>query len=111
MDAPARHKALIEQFLMRGYHAQFRQWALGDTILVAAEPQEASGGIRFFKRWLYLIPSGPDSWAIDIGISDPTPIPESQVVERVAALLNSQEAWDREHKSRARRLHGGPKDA
>lgn len=62
-DAEIRSRTEAVSFLRkRGYHAFERDWSLGETIGVAAEPSMA-GTIEVWKRVVYLAPS-PKGWVL-----------------------------------------------
>ncbi|GMV32119.1 MAG: hypothetical protein AMXMBFR59_42440 [Rhodanobacteraceae bacterium] len=58
-----RNRADAIAFLMaQGFHAFARDWALGESIGVAAEPFEAAG-IRGWRRIVYIAPAG-ETWEV-----------------------------------------------
>jgi hypothetical protein len=102
VNIPARHQALIDKFVQRGFVAMFRRWALGDTVFVATGTRVLEDGIVAYDRSLYVFPSGDNDWQIDIGPWDPTAIRDAELVARVEQLLTSRDEYDRQFKQLAR---------
>ena len=107
---PTQHQRLIAQLIERGFHAGFRQWALGNTVFVGHGETAIGGGFRAFERAAYLVPTEDGLWQVDIGIFDDVPVPEAAVVERVTRLLHDESEYEREFDRRRRLLQtdGGP---
>lgn len=53
----------IAQLRTHGFTVSERQWALGDTILVAVRPHDA-GGIRVYGTAEYLHPQDDQRWGL-----------------------------------------------
>ena len=99
MDVPVRHQRIIALLRERGFFAQFRHWAMGDTILVA-ESVRVEGEFEHLNRDFYLYPVDEDRWIIDTcgtigGNSESPPMAESDMIEQAEKMLRSQEEYNR----------------
>jgi hypothetical protein len=101
VDVPERHQQLIARLTKRGLVAEFRRWAMGDTISVADKAWVDKDGLENYNLQLYLYPAGESSWIIDTmyligGNCQSPPIAETEILERVAEVLVSKDAYARE---------------
>jgi hypothetical protein len=103
---PIGHQHMLAKLSAMGLNARFRRWAAGETGLVKSEPYLATPnlGIRVSKRVAHLIPTAPDRWKVDIGISDDQTRSADEVVRFVARLITEPEAYDAEFERRSRRV-------
>lgn len=100
MDIPARHQHLITRLKARGLFAEFRRWAMGDTVL-AADCLKVENCLECFGRMLYLCPAGEETWITDTcyflpGNCASPPIQDEAVVEIAQQLLSSDEKLEQE---------------
>lgn len=94
---PSRHELLISRLTELGLYAEFRRWAMGDTICVA-DGLHKEGGLQAFHLCLYLIPFGEKDEIIDtchfIGLNNEAPpIADLDILEIVVQMLQSAERF------------------
>lgn len=46
----------VEYLQQRGFYAVKRDWSLGETVLVAADPIETDSGLLGYRRLVYVFP-------------------------------------------------------
>jgi hypothetical protein len=84
----------VEYLQKRGFYAAERDWALGETIVVATSPKE-DGGITSYEKAIYLVPKAA-GWTI-LELDRPSPDDSAEVslaeaCSRVERILTGSQA-------------------
>lgn len=99
------HQWLIDRLKERGFEADFRQWAMGDTIQVLDGPVPYRDGLTVYKHGAYLVPAAQSGlWGVDIGIYDDLPVSREEALERVTCLLRHETEFQNEWTRRRLKL-------
>lgn len=106
MEAPEDFKTLIRRLKALGAHVRFRNWAMGDTILVADKPREA-GGITCYGRGFYLCRREGGEWFVSLSCDIGERLTEEGVFSVAEKLLNMDDASYEAETLRRMRLASG----
>lgn len=86
----------IEFLLAEGFHAFARDWSLGESIGVAAEPFEHQG-ITAWRRMVYIAPRN-DGWEVyDLSKPGQLPAPAASLEHACRAAVVALQAQARSH--------------
>ena len=95
---------LVAYFRARGFHSVLRTWAMGDTVLVASQPEDASG-ITVYHRVAYAALRPDGTWRTMIhGIETDEAMSTDDVRDRLSKLMESSDADYRAEFQRRARL-------
>jgi hypothetical protein len=86
--------AAIEALRARGFHANERRWALGDSIFVGAAPTE-SGAIRAYRVGTYIYPV-EERRAVIVDPRVPALVPDAEFTSLEDAVACASEFMHRE---------------
>jgi hypothetical protein len=81
----------VQYLSARGFHAEERDWAAGQTVLAASEPSKHQG-VTVYRRAVYIVPKGNNWTCMELGRSQPNDEDELSLdaaCERVASILTA----------------------
>jgi hypothetical protein len=101
-------KDLAAYFRARGFHSELRTWAMGDTVLVASQPDD-TGVIIAYRRAAYAAMRQDGTWRTLIhGIETDEALSTDDVRLRLSALMECSDAeYHAEFERRARSIGCG----
>ena len=90
-------ESLAEYFRAQGFRSEFRAWAMGDTVLVAGQP-DPGGIVTVYRRMVYIGLRENGSWYTTVnGVDAGEDLTLEEVRCAVDVLMRTSDAeWQRE---------------
>lgn len=103
MSSGSELDGLVVHFRAEGFHSERRQWAFGDSVLIASQSEDANG-IRVYKRSVYVRRGPGEEWvSLVAGIALSEIMSSEELKKFVVTLMRSSgaeyeaEVWKRSH--------------
>lgn len=91
MSSGADLDRLVAHFRAEGFHSERRQWAFGDSVLVASQPEDANG-IRLYRRSVYVCRASTGEWVSLVAGTQLSDINSAEELKKfVATLMRSSD--------------------